>query len=187
MPWVGRDELLKSPEQPTVDPWSQASQPMNSLYKPEYDERAKQYCMLGAVDSELAVFFGVNINTVRRWLVEHTSFAKAVDDGRKHISEFRNARVERALYNRAVGYDHEATKFFCSDGQVIAAPYIEHNPPDVNACKLWLINRSGWVDKLTHAGDKDNPLQVENDVLTLTPDQVKERLRQRGLPDQIFD
>jgi hypothetical protein len=58
-------------------------------------------------------------------------------------------RVERSLYNRAIGYSYDAVKIFCSrDGEIIEAPYVEHVPPDVTACIFWLKNRrpQDWRD-----------------------------------------
>jgi hypothetical protein len=54
----------------------------------------------------------------------------------------RRVRVERSLYQRAVGYHHDAVKIFCKkDGEIIEAPYVEHVPPDVTAQIFWLKNR----------------------------------------------
>jgi hypothetical protein len=53
------------------------------------------------------------------------------------------SRVERSLYERAVGYNYEATKIFMPAGRdkPVYAPYIEHVPPDVTAGIFWLKNR----------------------------------------------
>jgi hypothetical protein len=54
----------------------------------------------------------------------------------------RGARVERSLDQRAVGYERDAVKIFCSkDGKITKVPYREHVPPDVTACIFWLKNR----------------------------------------------
>jgi hypothetical protein len=43
-----------------------------------------------------------------------------------------DARVERSLYSRAVGYSFNSEKIFCSkDGEVTRVPIVEHVPPDV--------------------------------------------------------
>jgi hypothetical protein len=60
-------------------------------------------------------------------------------------------RVERSLYERAVGYNYEATKIFMPAGRdkPVYAPYIEHVPPDVTAGIFWLKNRDpqNWRDQ----------------------------------------
>jgi hypothetical protein len=51
--------------------------------------------------------------------------------------------VERSLYQRAVGYSHDAVKVFMPAGakKPVYAPYVEHVPRDVTACLFWLKNR----------------------------------------------
>src|SRR5271169_4022957 len=52
-------------------------------------------------------------------------------------------RVERSLYERAVGYNYEAVKIFmpANRAKPVIVPYIEHVPPDVTAGVFWLKNR----------------------------------------------
>jgi hypothetical protein len=55
----------------------------------------------------------------------------------------RQNRVERSLYERAVGYNYEATKI-CTPAnreKPVYAPYVEHIPPDVTAAIFWMKNR----------------------------------------------
>jgi hypothetical protein len=55
----------------------------------------------------------------------------------------RSRDVERSLYERAVGYNYEATKIFMPAGREkpVYAPYVEHVPPDVTAGIFFLKNR----------------------------------------------
>jgi hypothetical protein len=52
-------------------------------------------------------------------------------------------RVERSLYERAVGYSYEAVKIFmpANRSKPVYAKYIEHVPPDVTAGIFWMKNR----------------------------------------------
>jgi hypothetical protein len=52
-------------------------------------------------------------------------------------------RVERSLYQRANGYNYEATKIFMPAGskQPVVVHYMEHVPADVGAAFIWLKNR----------------------------------------------
>ena len=54
-----------------------------------------------------------------------------------------NQRVERSLYQRAVGYDYDAVEIFMPAGAKapIYAPYVEHVPADTTAAIFWLKNR----------------------------------------------
>jgi hypothetical protein len=58
-------------------------------------------------------------------------------------------RVERSLYQRAVGYTYSSEKIFHHQGTITRAECVEHVPPDPGAAKLWLTNRRGeeWRDK----------------------------------------
>jgi hypothetical protein len=65
-------------------------------------------CRLGATDEELAEHFEVCVRTIYRWRNAHEAFADAVIAGKEHA----DARVERALYSRAVGCTVDRTKVF---------------------------------------------------------------------------
>lgn len=116
-----------------------------SDYRPEYTQQAAKLCALGATDYELADFFGVDTRTIYRWKNTHEEFCQAVTCGKEKADE----RVERSLYNRAVGYSYESEKVFQFQGNVIRAPTVEHVPPDPGAAMNWLKNRQGerWRDK----------------------------------------
>ena len=51
-------------------------------YKPEYNELAHNYCLLGATNEVLGDFFGVTRCTIQNWIATHPDFAKAVRRGR---------------------------------------------------------------------------------------------------------
>lgn len=121
-------------------------------YRPKFAEQAAKLCALGATDYELADFFGVNTATIYRWRNVHEQFCEAVRAGKERSDE----RVERALFNRAVGYSFESEKVFQHQGEIIRAPTVEHVPPDPGAAMNWLKNRNPdtWRDKqeIEHKG-----------------------------------
>jgi hypothetical protein len=127
-------------------------------YKPEHAEAATKLCALGATDYELADFFGVHTATIYRWKNTHAEFCEAVKVGKESADD----RVERSLYNRAVGYSFETEKLWQFQGQVIRAQSVEHVPPDPGAAFNWLKNRRGaeWRDKQIVTGE-DGPLIPE--------------------------
>lgn len=119
-----------------------------TAYRDEYAAQAEKLCRLGATDMELADFFGVDTRTIYRWKNVHEAFCQAVKVGKDKADE----RVERALYNRAVGYSYESEKVFQFQGAVVRAPIVEHVPPDPGAAFNWLKNRKPeeWRDKSEH-------------------------------------
>jgi hypothetical protein len=106
------------------------------IYKPEFVDQARTMCRLGATDEELAEHFEVCVRTIYRWRNTHEAFAEAVVVGKEHA----DARVERALYSRAVGCSVERTKVFkhAGDPKPVYATYRHHLPPDPMAALAWL-------------------------------------------------
>lgn len=127
-----------------------------TLYKEEFAKQAEKLCRLGATDADLADFFEVNTSTIWRWSSRHEEFCSALKNGKDAADD----RVERSLYQRAIGYEHDAVKIFQDKGEPLIVPYREKMAPDTTACIFWLKNRrkGEWRDKIEHSGDPDNPL-----------------------------
>lgn len=126
-----------------------------SKYRPEFAKQAAKLCKLGATDMELADFFECGIPTLYRWRAEHPEFQNAIKLGKQDIDE----RVERSLYQRAVGYSHPDVHVSNFQGNVTLTPIVKHYPPDVAAAFIWLKNRQPekWRDKheVEHSGKVD--------------------------------
>ncbi|WP_016744376.1 hypothetical protein [Rhizorhabdus wittichii] len=142
-------------------------------YRAEFAGQAKKLCELGATDFELGEFFDVDIRTIYRWKHDHSEFAEALAVGKESLDE----RVERSLYQRAVGYSFDSEKVFHFQGLITRAPIVEHVPPDPGAAMLWLKNRRGdkWRDKQDHAhsGPDGGPIKTESTIsLTDAPIEV---------------
>ena len=120
-------------------------------FKKEMVKQAEKLCELGATDCELADFFEVDVETIRRWKHKHPDFCGALKVGK----ELADARVERALYSRAVGYKRDNVKIFmpAGAGNPVYAPYVEEVTPDTTAAIFWLKNRkpAEWRDKVDHS------------------------------------
>lgn len=119
-----------------------------SKYDPKYAAQAEKLCALGATDLELAEFFETDVRTIYRWKHAHPEFCQALKVGKDELDD----RVERSLYQRAVGYSFNSEKLFHFQGHVTRAETIEHVPPDPGAALSWLKNRRGdkWRDKVEH-------------------------------------
>lgn len=109
-----------------------------SKFKPEFVAQATKLAALGATDREAAEFFEVEERTLHRWKHEHAGFCQALKVGK----EQSDARVEQALYRRALGYSHDAVKIQVNAaGEVTQVPFTEHHAPDTTAAIFWLKNR----------------------------------------------
>ena len=117
-----------------------------SEYRIEYADQALKLCLLGATDKELAEFFSVSEQTLKKKKKDYPEFLESLKKG-KNIAD---ANVASRLYNRAIGYSCKATKFATSEGKITdSKEYIEHYPPDTTAAIFWLKNRQPekWRDK----------------------------------------
>jgi hypothetical protein len=109
-----------------------------SPYKPDFARIAERLCRNGATDLEVADILGVSVRTFYRWCLLHDEFTVAVRTGKNAADD----RVERALYQRAVGYDYAAEKIVTpKGGGPVVMPYMMHVPADVRAAMHWLAIR----------------------------------------------
>lgn len=119
-----------------------------TAFKSEYVAQAEKLCGLGATDQELADFFEVSARTLYRWKGEHPKFCQALKAGK----DVADARVERSLYARANGYEHEEVDIRVVGGEIVQTPIRKYYPPDTTAAIFWLKNRKPgeWRDKVDH-------------------------------------
>lgn len=121
-------------------------------YKPEYVNQAAKLCMLGATDIEIADFFEINVATLYRWKNEHPEFCESL----KVSKEIADDRVERSLFARANGYEHEEVDIRVIDKEIVKTEIRKFYPPDTTAAIFWLKNRRPalWRDKtdIEHTG-----------------------------------
>jgi hypothetical protein len=126
-----------------------------TVYRPNFCERAHNYCRLGAINDELAGFFGVCPRTIDNWMAVHPDFKAAVQSGRV----IADAKVARGLYTRAVGYERKVGREIVVGDERKRLTTTMHYPPNVQACMFWLRNRrrqtwrDGPSDPSTHAFD----------------------------------
>jgi hypothetical protein len=114
-----------------------------TAYKEEYADLAYKYALLGAIDTQLADFFGVSEQTLNTWKKKHPEFLESLKAGKAKA----DAEVAEKLFHRAKGYTHEEEKVFCTNGVITSHDTLKHYPPDTTAAIFWLKNRAGWKDK----------------------------------------
>lgn len=131
-----------------------------SKYQPEYAEQAEKLCLLGATDDQIADFFGIATSTLYEWKHRHPEFSESLKSGKAES----DTRVERSLYQRAVGFEQDEVKIFMPAGadDPVYAPYRAKHPPDVTACIFWLKNRKPeeWRDRQELTGKDGAPFAV---------------------------
>lgn len=119
-----------------------------SKFKDEYIDQVAKLCALGATDLEIADFFGVNVATLHRWKHSFPAFCDAL----KVAKEIADKRVERSLFARANGYEHDEVHVSNYQGAITLTPIRKIYPPDTTAAIFWLKNRkpAEWRDKVDH-------------------------------------
>lgn len=122
-------------------------------YKPEYNVQAYKCCLLGATNDDLAMFFDVNVDSIKEWMKHYPTFSAAIKEGRKSADN----NVAQSLYRRAIGYSHKEDVIMQYQGSPVIVPTTKKYPPDVTAAIFWLKNRqpAKWRDKqdVEHSGN----------------------------------
>lgn len=133
-----------------------------SKYNEDYARQAEKLCLLGATDQELADFFEVDVRTIYRWKGDYPDFCHAL----KIAKEQADSRVERSLYQQAIGYEQDEVKIFMPAGaeKPVYAEFRAKVAPNVTAAIFWLKNRKSaeWRDKQQTeiTGANGGPLQT---------------------------
>jgi transcriptional regulator with XRE-family HTH domain len=98
----------------------------------------------GLTQREMAEFFNVGLSTVEYWLRNKPQLKQAVKEGR----QIADAKVERSLYEKAIGYTTKEIKAFQYEGTIISEEFDKHYPPDTGSAIFWLKNRAPerWAD-----------------------------------------
>lgn len=122
-------------------------------YNPNiHDEVIWMLKSCGIEDNEIAEKMGIDYSTMFRWLKKNESFREKYEEGK----ELASAKVQRSLYERAIGYEKEEmdTKIsYDKDGNakpVTVTKKVKHIPGDIQAQIFWLKNRvpEHWKDKV---------------------------------------
>lgn len=116
-----------------------------SKFKTEFIEQAKKLCALAATDLEIADFFEVNVATLYRWKNENKEFCESL----KIAKAAADSRVERSLFARANGYEHDEVDIRVVDHSIVQTKIRKFYPPDTVAAIFWLKNRKPeqWRDR----------------------------------------
>ena len=140
-------------------------------YKPEFDAEAAEMAANGATDQELADYFGVSVRAIHRWKNTQPSFRQAI----KAAKDISDDRVERSLYERALGYERDEVDIRVVNGEIVQTPVRKFYPPDTTAAIFWMKNRrpAEWreVKAVELSGNNGGPVQQNLTVQFVKPDE----------------
>lgn len=131
-----------------------------SNYNTDYhDDWAWSLIKNGQTMRDVADAFGFSVRTLERWANAYPSFKEAISEARP----IANAKVEKALFKRAIGYTVKETKSIVEvdkegNTKPVRREIVEkHIAPDVGAICFWLKNRDteNWKDKPDFSGESD--------------------------------
>jgi hypothetical protein len=136
-----------------------------SLWKPEFVEQAKNLCLLGATDLEIAAFFEVSKTTFDNWKRKTPELRAALKTGKMAA----DAKVAKSLYQRAVGFSQQEIDIRVIAGKVVQTIYTKKYAPDTTAQIFILKNRHPelWNDR------RDRDLSVEAQIKLVELERVK--------------
>lgn len=100
-------------------------------------EKILQLYQEGKTDAQVAKELSLKRVTFLDALKNTTGLTDTI----KTIKSMPDSRVEKSLFERALGYSHKDTQFFCYQGEIVSQETVKHYPPDVSACVFWLCNR----------------------------------------------
>ncbi len=105
-------------------------------YAPEHAETARLYYESGMTDQQVANLLRVHLATLYRWRELHPEFAEAARAGKDDA----DARVQLAMYRRAIGYDYRESRFMLPAGAMepVEVDVTRHMPADPRVGMQWL-------------------------------------------------
>jgi hypothetical protein len=147
-----------------------------SLFRPEFSAQAAKLCALGATNPDLADFFGVADATIDKWIADIPEFSGAV----KGAKEALDAKVERRLFERAMGYEHPEIDIRVVGRKLVKTPIRKVYAPDTTAAIFWLKNRQSahWRDikAVELTGAQGGPLRITSvELVHVEPEQKDEK------------
>lgn len=138
-------------------------------------EHLKFLISKGCTDEEICQFFKISRPTFWKYQQTIPEFLNTIQGWKKDADE----RVERSLYERAIGYSHQTEEIFCAFGVVTRVETVKQYAPDVLACAIWLKNRQPdkWREK--QPDQEDESLKDQELVFHDVPNQKDPKAKDR--------
>jgi hypothetical protein len=107
-----------------------------TLYRPEHADQARRAYERGTCDEDVAEELNIGTATLYRWRRKYPDFAAATAIGKAQADD----RVERALYQRAIGFEYRAERAFLAAGTAkpVIVRYTKRVLANPHAALRWL-------------------------------------------------
>ena len=153
-----------------------------SRYNPDiHPDTARSLARKGKTNLQIAEAIGVNLDTVQTWINTYPDFSDALKEGKAPA----DAKVERSLYQRAIGYKITEKKVIqLSDGTKRMELTEKEVAPDTTAQIFWLKNRlpGEWRDKQTVELGGEVKFTDARDMLTRKLNSLATRAAKKDAP-----
>lgn len=122
-----------------------------TLWKPEFIEQAKNLCLLGATDPDMANFFNVSLTTFQSWKRKTPELRDALKIGKMAA----DSQVAKSLFRRAIGFSQQEMDVRVVKGELVQTVVTKKYVGDVTAQIFWLKNRQPdlWNDRRERSVD----------------------------------
>ena len=150
-------------------------------YRPLYAEHARRYCELGAIDAQLAQFFGVSLRTIHSWKREHAEFLHSIQAGKGDRGREGRARLVRAggrvlaprgSHLRSRGRGHESVDAEALSARRSGSRILASEPPAPSLGQVSVRKRSHGEPRRARAlscrpaqppsGETQDPLRLQD-------------------------
>lgn len=123
-----------------------------NYYKPEFCEKARNLCLLGASDVQLAAALNVSVSALNAWKKKYPEFLEAIQSG-KIIAD---SLVGNSLFKMATGFTRPEIDIRVIKGQIVKTEIERYYPPSFPAVAFYLTNRQREIwrhhQELEHSG-----------------------------------
>jgi hypothetical protein len=121
-------------------------------------EQIKKFAKAGLSNEQIAELTDICIATLYNYQRDYPDFLEALKGGKENPDD----KVERALYERAVGYLAPEEKVFydANQGVTVSKTILRQYPPDTAAAFIWLQNRRPSKWKVKQVEDNEKPQGV---------------------------
>jgi hypothetical protein len=112
-------------------------------------EIVKKMYNQGFTDLEVCRAIGIDESTLTKWKQNNKEFFTSLKGWKEKADE----KVEKSLYERAMGYEHDDLYITQYQGEIISEKIKKKYPPDPTSMIFWLKNRKPeqWRDKQEHS------------------------------------
>ncbi len=128
-------------------------------------DKILEMARFGMTEQQIVNILEIDKSTLTKWKQKNESFFTSLKD-QKYLAD---VEVERSLFEKAKGYQHEDVHFSNHMGHVTATPYIKKYAPSDTAAIFWLKNRqpSKWRDKTEVDNNIQGALSVKVEKRTI--------------------